>query len=74
MSDCSQWAFQRKIDWFRRQFAQHASLPFSDVLPAQMIVSATETLCLHCYQSIYNPVIALAWALSIRTRPRISGR
>lgn len=59
MSDCSRWAFQRKIDWFRRQFAQHASLPFSDVLPAQVIVSAMEMLCLHCYQSIYNPVTVL---------------
>jgi hypothetical protein len=59
MSDCSRWAFQRKIDWFRRQFAQHASLPFSDVLPAKAIVSAMETLCLHCYQSLYNPVTVL---------------
>ena len=48
MSDCSRWTFQRKIDWFRRQFAQHTSLPFSDVLPAKMIVSAMETLCLRC--------------------------
>lgn len=64
MSDCSRWTFQRKIDWFRRQFGQHASLPFSDVLPAKMIVSAMETLCLHCYQSIYNPVTVLWLFLS----------
>ena len=38
MSDCTRWSFQRKIDWFRCQFAQHASLPFSEVLPAQVIV------------------------------------
>ena len=59
MGDCIRWSFRRKIDWFRCQFAQHTSLPFSDVLPAQVIVSAMETLCLHCYQSIYNPVTVL---------------
>ena len=64
MSDCTQWSFRRKIDWFRCQFAQHTSLPFSDVLPAQVIVSAMETLCLHCYQSIYNPVTVLWLFLS----------
>lgn len=64
MSNCNRWTFQRKIDWFRRQFAQHSSLPFSDVLPAKMIVSAMETLCLHCYQSVYNPVTVLWLFLS----------
>lgn len=64
MSDCNRWTFQRKIGWFRRQFAQHSSLPFSDVLPAKMIVSAMETLCLHCYQSVYNPVTVLWLFLS----------
>jgi len=64
MSDCSRWTFQRKIDWFRRQFAQHASLPFSDVLPARLVLSAMETLCLHCYQSLYNPVTVLWLFLS----------
>jgi len=64
MSDCTRWSFQRKIDWFRRQFAQHASLPFSEVLPARLVVSAMATLCLHCYQSIYNPVTVLSLFLS----------
>jgi hypothetical protein len=64
MSDCTRWSLQRKIDWFRRQFAQHASLPFSEVLPARLVVAVMETLCLHCYHSIYNPVTVLWLFLS----------
>ena len=64
MSDCTRWSFQRKIDWFRRQFAQHASLPFSEVLPAQVIASALEAMCLQCYDSLYNPVTVLWLFLS----------
>ena len=64
MSDCTRWSFQRKIDWFRSQFAQHASLPFSDVLPAQVVTSALETLGMHCYNSLYNPVTVLWLFLS----------
>jgi len=64
MSDCNRWSFQRKIDWFRRQFAQHTSLPFSEVLPAQVITSALKTMCLHCYDSLYNPVTVLWLFLS----------
>jgi len=59
MSDCTRWSFQRKVDWFRCQFAQHASLPFSDVLPAQMIASAMQAMCLRYYESLYNPVTVL---------------
>lgn len=65
MSDCIRWSFQRKIDWFRRQFAQHASLPFSEVLPAQVVVSALEAMCLQCYYgSLYSPVTVLWLFLS----------
>ena len=64
MSDCNRWSFQRKIDWFRRQFAQHASLPFSEVLPAQVIASALKAMCLQCYDSLYNPVTVLWLFLS----------
>jgi len=64
MSDCTRWSFQRKVDWFRRQFAQHASLPFSEVLPAQVIASAMETMCLHCYDSVYSPVTVVWLFLS----------
>ena len=65
MSDCTRWSFQRQIDWFRCQFAQHASMPFSEVLPAQVIASALETMCLQCYYgSLYNPVTVLWLFLS----------
>jgi len=64
VSDCTRWSFERKIDWFRCQFAQHASLPFSDVLPAQVIASSLKTLCLQCYDSLYNPVTVLWLFLS----------
>lgn len=65
MSDYSRWSFQRKIDWFRRQFVQHAGLPFSDVLPALVIVQVTTELCKHCYYgAIYNPVTVVWLFLS----------
>ena len=64
MSDCTRWSFQRKVDWFRCQFAQHTSLPFAEVLPAQVIASAMETMCLHGYDSLYNPVTVLWLFLS----------
>ena len=64
MSDCTRWSFQRKIDWFRCQFAQHASLPFSEVLPVRVIESALEAMCLQCYHSLYNPVTVLWLFLS----------
>ena len=59
MSDCSRWAFSQQIDWLRQQFAQHASLPFSEVLPAPLIKDAMQSLCLRCYDSLYNPVTVL---------------
>ena len=42
MCDCTRWSFQRKINWFRCQFAQHASLPFSEVLPVQVVDSGVD--------------------------------
>ena len=64
MSDCTRWSFQRKIDWFRRQFAQHASLPFSEVLPVQVVASALKAMCWQCYDSLYNPITVLWLFLS----------
>lgn len=64
MSDCTRWSFSEKIDWFRRQFAQHASLPFSDVLPARVVQEAMQSLCLQYYRSLYNPVTVLWLFLS----------
>lgn len=64
MSDCTRWSFRRKIDWFRRQFAQHSGLPFSEVLPAQVVASALAAMCLQYYDSLYNPVTVLWLFLS----------
>jgi len=64
MSDCTRWSFQKKIDWFRRQFAQHASLPFSEVLPACAIVACLQLLGVSFYDSVYNPVTVLWLFLS----------
>ena len=64
MSDCNRWATQRKIDWFRTQFAQHASLPFSSVLPAAMVVTAMQALGIDSYNSMYDPVTTIWLFLS----------
>ena len=44
MGHCIRWSFRQQIDWFRRQFAQHAGLPFSGVLPAQVVATALQSL------------------------------
>ena len=64
MSDCTRCSFQEKIDWLRRQFAQHASLPFSEVLPACVIIACLQSLGLQFYDSMYNPVTVLWLFLS----------
>lgn len=56
MSDSTRWSFEQQIEWFRNQFAQHASLSFSEVLPAQAVSAALQSLGLRCYESLYNPV------------------
>lgn len=64
MSDCTRWSFQKKIDWFRRQFAQHASLPFSEVLPGRAIIACLQSLGVTFYDSMYSPVTVLWLFLS----------
>ena len=59
MSDCTRWSFQQQIEWFRRQFAQHAGLPFSEVLPAQVVTALLKSLGVQFYDSLYNPVTVL---------------
>jgi IS4 transposase len=59
MSHCIRWSFRQQIDWFRRQFAQHAGLPFSEVLPAAVVVTALQSLGVRFYDSLYNPVTVL---------------
>jgi hypothetical protein len=61
---CIRWSFRQQIDWFRRQFAQHGGLPFSEVLPAGVVVSALQTLGVSFYNSLYNPVTVLWLFLS----------
>lgn len=64
MGHCNRWSFQQQIDWFRRQFAQHAQLPFSAVLPAAVVESALQTLGVPFYNSLYSPVTVLWLFLS----------
>lgn len=59
MSDCTRWSFKQQIDWFRRQFAQHDSLPLSDVLSASTVQDALQSLGVRFYDSLYNPVTLL---------------
>ena len=59
MSDCNRCEFQRKIEWLRIQFAQHASLPFFHILPATLVVTVMGTLGMNYYQSMFNPVTVI---------------
>lgn len=64
MRDCTQWSLKRQVEWFRVQFAQHASLPFSQVLPAQVVIESLKSLGVAHYESLYNPVTVLWLFLS----------
>lgn len=64
MNDSTRWSCKQQINWFRQQFAQHASLPFAEVLPARMVIDGLESLGLRYYQSLYNPVAVLWLFLS----------
>ena len=64
MSDCTRWSFRQQIDWFRRQFAQHAGLPYCEVLPAAVVATALQSLGVPYYNSLYNPVTVLWLFLS----------
>lgn len=64
MSDSTRWSVAQHLDWFRRQFAQHASLPFADVLPASMIGVGLRSLGVGYYESLYNPAVVVWLFLS----------
>jgi hypothetical protein len=64
MSDCTRWSFREQIDWFRCQFAQHASMPFSEVLPAAVVTTAMQSLNMQFYDSLYSPATVLWLFLS----------
>jgi hypothetical protein len=74
VNDCTRWSFRQQIDWFRRQFAQHACLPFSDVLPARVVTSALDSLGVRFYDSLYGPVTVLWLFLSqvIHSNPTLA--
>jgi len=55
---------KQQIDWFRTQFAQHASLPFSEVLPAKVVRDGLLSLDFRFYDSLYDPVTVLWLFLS----------
>lgn len=59
MKDCTRWSLRQQIDWFRRQFAQQAGLPFSEVLPARTVIDGLNSLGTRYYESLYNPVTVL---------------
>ncbi len=60
MSHSTRWTVRQHLAWFRRQFAQHAGLPFADVLPASMIGEGLRLLGRRFYESLYNPA-AVVW-------------
>lgn len=64
MSHCIRWSFRQQIDWFRRQFAQHGGLAFSEVLPAAVVVTALQSLPVPFYNSLYSPVTVVWLFLS----------
>jgi len=59
VSDCIRWSLRHRVDCFRTQLAQYASLPFSDVLPAQVVLDCLGSLGVRYYESLYNPVTTL---------------
>ncbi len=64
MAHYIRWSFRQQIDWFRRQFAQHGGLPFSEVLPAAVVMTGLQPLGVSFYDSLYNPVTVLWLFLS----------
>lgn len=74
MSDSTRWNVKQHLDWFRVQFAQHASLPFSEVLPAGTVIEGLQAVGVTFYESMYNPVSVLWLFLSqvIHANPTLS--
>ena len=65
MSDSTKWSLNQHVEWFRCQFSQTGGgLPFSDVLPAQVVIESLRSMGLQFYESLYNPVTVLWLFLS----------
>ncbi len=64
MRNSTRWSWKQQVDWFRAQFAQHASLPFSEVLSAKVVRDGLLSLDIRFYDSLYDPVTVLWLFLS----------
>ena len=59
MRDCTGWSLKRQVEWFRRQYAQHGELPFSNVLSKELVLETLSSLGGRYYDSLYNPLVTL---------------
>ena len=64
MRDCTRWSMKQQVDWFRCQFAQGNGLPFSNALPAGVVIECLQSIGVRFYDSLYNPVTVLWLFLS----------
>ncbi len=64
MRDCTRWSLKRQVEWFRKQYAQHGELPFSNVLSKQLVLETLRSLGRRYYNSLYNPLVTLWMFLS----------
>ena len=65
MSDSTKWSLNQHVEWFRCQFSQTGGgLPFSNVLPAQVVIESLQSMGQQFYESLYNPVTVLWLFLS----------
>lgn len=55
----SQGRFSQQMNLLRRQFAQSAELPFSDVLSSELVERVLKELGMTCSERIYTPLTAL---------------
>lgn len=59
MRNCTRWSLKRQVEWFRKQYAQHGELPFSNVLSKKLVLDTLRSLGGRYYDSLYNPVVTL---------------
>lgn len=55
----SQGRFSQQMNLLRRQFAQSAELPFSDVLSPELVQRVLKELGMTCHERIYTPLTTL---------------
>ena len=59
MRDCTRWSLKCQVEWFRKQYAQHGEMPFSNVLSKKLVLDTLSSLGGRYYDSLYNPVVTL---------------